>query len=380
MASHGVTRSSYAAQSKDVAARERELKKLTEYHELTAEFQRKRTEKEYTKEALDVTAKVLKINPEFYTVWNYRREILLHTTLLPFSPSPDGVDETAAYGGYEASTAGLLKQELAFLFPLLSSYPKCYWIWNHRLWALHQATRLLSPPFAEKFWRAELDLVGLMLSRDMRNFHGWMYRRFVVANIEQPEKSLVEEEFAYTSGMVRGVGGMTNYSAWHQRSVLIPRLLEERGSGEQERMDFLEDELELLKRAMSTDPDDQSLWFYHRWLVYANALPGDRTAIAPDMPVVTRILLLVDQIEWLKELLESHSSCKYILKALVSYVGLYRTLKQEPIPDEDREDLDEVDENQEQALLKEWLDTLVRLDPMRRGRYMALRKSVLIQE
>lgn len=169
-----------------------------------------------------------------------------------------------------------------------------------------------------------------MLARDMRNFHGWMYRRIVVANIESPAKgehvSLVKDEFEYTSGMVRGVGGMTNYSAWHQRSVLIPRLLEERGSSLQERMDFLEDgrwkrhnsgnrrtdcaaELELLKRAVSTDPDDQSLWFYHRWLVYANTLPGDKTAIAPDMPAVTRILLLVDQIDWLKELLGSHSSC-----------------------------------------------------------------------
>lgn len=87
----------------------------------------------------------------------------------------------------------------------------------------------------------------------MRNFHGWMYRRFVIGNIENPRGgqykpegqgvSLVEQEFAYTIKMVQGVGGMSNYSAWHNRSKLIPRLLKERKYGEQQRMDFLEDGL-----------------------------------------------------------------------------------------------------------------------------------------
>lgn len=90
-----------------------------------------------------------------------------------------------------------------------------------------------------------MDLVGVMLTRDMRNFHGWFYRRIVVANIENPAeggyKSMVKEEFEYTKRMVRGVGGMTNYSAWHQRGALYPRLLAEENKDEQERMDVLED-------------------------------------------------------------------------------------------------------------------------------------------
>lgn len=42
--------------------------------------------------------------------------------------------------------------------------------------------------------------------------------------------------------------------------------------------------------------------------------------------------------------------------------------------DKDREELDEVDETQEQASLEEWLQTLLQIDPMRRGRYIAIRE------
>jgi len=160
---------------------------------------------------------------------------------------------------YDSQVILHLKEELTLLLPLLSSFPKCYWIWNHRRWTLQRATEILPSDKAGVFWQEELGLVGLMLRRDVRNFHGWMYRRFVISSIESPRRenvsgdgvenpstcntSLVEQEFEYTTKMVQGVGGMSNYSAWHNRSKLIPRLLSERKCGRQERMDFLEDGL-----------------------------------------------------------------------------------------------------------------------------------------
>jgi hypothetical protein len=44
----------------------------------------------------------------------------------------------------------LLPDLLGFLIPLLRSFPKCYWIWNYRLWLLDEARRLL--PLPEAFW------------------------------------------------------------------------------------------------------------------------------------------------------------------------------------------------------------------------------------
>jgi geranylgeranyl transferase type-2 subunit alpha len=195
-------------------------------------------------------------------MWNYRRQILLRTRFVTFdppAPPKPSADETTSpeyqqdpalvteslRAAHESRLALLLKEELEFLVPLLTAYPKCYWIWNHRLWTLQQTTLLLSPPKAASFWTNELVLVGMMLTRDMRNYHGWMYRRMVVARIENPVqreyKSMVKDEFEYTMRMIVGVGGMSNYSAWHQRSMLIPRLLEEQGRSEQEKLDFFED-------------------------------------------------------------------------------------------------------------------------------------------
>lgn len=294
-----------------------------------------------------------------------------------------------------------LKEELEFLMPLLMAYPKCYWIWNHRLWTLQQAGTHLKPADAAKFWAKEMGLAGVMLTRDTRNFHGWFYRRIVVANLENSTeggyKSMVKEEFEYTKRMIRGVGGMTNYSAWHQRRALYPRLLAEENKDEQERMDVLEDgrfhcgwklagadeaiELELLQSAITTDPEDQSLWYYHRWLVSAR----DETSIAPKMPRATRMALVEHEIGWLKDLLGEHPECgfirsifrgqgsnpltaRYILKALVLYVQLLQGLRKD-FHDEDEEEEDETDDVAENNQMLGWLESLESLDPMRKGRY-----------
>lgn len=37
----------------------------------------------YTKEALDVSAKLLESNPEYYTAWNYRKLAVQHNLNLP---------------------------------------------------------------------------------------------------------------------------------------------------------------------------------------------------------------------------------------------------------------------------------------------------------
>ncbi|CCX32538.1 hypothetical protein FPQ18DRAFT_272623 [Pyronema domesticum] len=377
MDNHGVSRSDYA-QSRTEEQKEKDRKKLEQYLALVSETNSKRSENDFSISSLELTSKVLKMNPEYYTMWNYRRQILLKTHLLSFDPSAledlDAVVEaTAAHHG---AVIKALKEEQEFTLPLLLVFPKCYWLWNHRLWTLEQASVILSSDYAARFWKKELELVGMMLTRDARNFHGWMYRRILIREVEKLEKgSRAKGELEYTLKVVMGVGGMKNYSAWHQRSVLIPRLLNEENRDGQQRMDALEDELELIQKAITTDPDDQSLWFYHRFLV----LERGEGAIAPKMPRSARLGMMEQQIEELKELLESHPEQRYILKALVLYVPALQALRKEPpSPDDEDEDdeEEEVDEAEENKQILEWLETLQRVDPMRKGRYIDLAKRI----
>lgn len=146
--------------------------------------------------------------------------------------------------GHDA-IVNLISDDLAFLLPLLRKFPKCYWIWNYRLWLLEESTRLLPTAEARKFWQQELALAGKMLSLDSRNFHGWGYRRTVVQALEstelstqEPTKSMAEQEFEYTTRMINS--NLSNFSAWHTRSKLIPRLLNERGADNEARRRFLD--------------------------------------------------------------------------------------------------------------------------------------------
>lgn len=50
-------------------------------------------------------------------------------------------------------------------------------------------------------------------------------------------KSMTEEEFAYTTRMTET--SLSNFSAWHNRTKLIPKLLNERATGHDERKEFL---------------------------------------------------------------------------------------------------------------------------------------------
>ena len=149
------------------------------------------------------------------------------------------------YPNYEA-LANLMSDDLAFLIPLLRKFPKCYWIWDYRLWLLQEATRLLPAPEARDFWQQELALAGKMLNLDSRNFHGWGYRRTVTQALESDAfqskgltTSMTRSEFEYTTKMIKS--NLSNFSAWHSRSKLIIKLLSEADADHGTRLKFLDD-------------------------------------------------------------------------------------------------------------------------------------------
>ncbi|KAE9975627.1 hypothetical protein BLS_002505 [Venturia inaequalis] len=338
---------------------ELERENIREYRSLLDLIAAKIQQKELTHEVLSLTSKLLKKNPEYYTIWNHRRRILLHQ----FTKAPDDEEEETNSVSPGSTISDLIVNDLRFIVPLLVQYPKCYWIWNYRLWLLDQAEKHLEQPSVQQLWQDELGLVGKMLTRDERNFHGWGYRRHVVTQLEKlippGQPSLVEQEFAYSSKMIKAK--LQNFSALHYRSKIIPRLLEERKADGKARRAMLEAELVNMQDAL-IDPFNQSAWFYHQYLISTldpDCPKDDRIVL--DLTLSDRLQYYEQEVERITEITEDFDDCKWVYEALLQYSIDYSKLK---------------GSSSSQEELRGWLDALRRLDPMRSGRWRELETSL----
>jgi geranylgeranyl transferase type-2 subunit alpha len=257
----------------------------------------------------------------------------------------------------------LIEEDLRFLIPLLRQFPKCYWIWNHRSWLLATATKHLPTATSIALWQAELGLVAKMLALDSRNFHGWGYRREVVEALEKLSgKSLAEQEFEYTTKMINT--NLSNFSAWHHRSQVIPRLLRERQADTESRKKMVESELELITNALWTDPYDQSLWFYHQYLM--SALDPSNKQSPPILQPCTnadRTQYLEQEIANIKDMLDGAEDCKYMYQALLDYSRHYL-------------DIEAGNKLVTTAQMRGWLEELRKRDPLRGGRWLDLERKM----
>lgn len=202
----------------------------------------------------------------------------------------------------------LLAAELSFTTAALRQHPKVYWIWNHRRWCLENVP---DGPGSEgqdedpqgwrkANWAKEMFVVEKMLDADARNFHAWSYRRYVLESM--PEKRSPEDEIAYTKRKIES--NFSNFSAWHQRSKVYGAMWE---SEDTQTIKKTKDrEFELVQHALYVDPNDQSGWLYHRWLI-GN---GD------DVQVLER------EVGVIEEILELEPDSKWCLETLVHYKRL----------------------------------------------------------
>jgi len=190
-------------------------------------------------------------------------------------------------------------------------------------------------------WSRELFIAEKMLEVDSRNFHAWDYRRYIFASY--PDLRTPQDELAYTKRKIEA--NFSNFSAWHQRSKVYTALWAHGVSPEEQRK-VKDEEFELVRQAMYTDPADQSAWLYHRWLI------GN----GEDLPVLNR------EIASIEELLSVEPDSKWCLDTLVHYKRLLLAHS-------------EVDPAQRSAITKEcngMLEELQRIDPKRKFRYQEL--------
>ncbi|KAE9615203.1 putative protein geranylgeranyltransferase type II [Lupinus albus] len=193
----------------------------------------------YTKEALDLNAKLVENNPEWHTAWNYRKVAVQNF----LSPSEIDLDYVKS----------IIDEELRVVESALRNNFKSYGAWHHRKWVLSKGHSSIDN---------ELRLLDAFQKLDGRNFHAWNYRRFVTALMKRSD----EDEMKYTKELIDD--NFSNYSAWHNVDyILLSNLLKRKADGYFPKENVLEEEYELVQNALFTDPDDQSGWFYHLWLI-----------------------------------------------------------------------------------------------------------------
>lgn len=224
-----------APKPEDLAASAAKAEKL---RILQSQFLLNHHQKIYTKEALELSSKLLEINPECYTAWNYRKLAVQHS-LLESNLDPDSVNS-------------ILDQELRVVENALRQNFKSYGAWYHRKWVLNKG---------HSSTENELRLLDKLQNVDPRNFHAWNYRRFVAALLNRSD----EDELNHTQDFIDK--NFSNYSAWHNRSVLVSNLMKKKVQAFSRKDEVLIREYELVREAVFTDEDDQSGWFYHRWLL-----------------------------------------------------------------------------------------------------------------
>ncbi|KAI0425160.1 hypothetical protein F5Y09DRAFT_322434 [Xylaria sp. FL1042] len=406
MDNHGIARVSRTARTEE--QRQQDLDKIEKYRQLDDAIREKTSRSAYDDPALfPLTTKLLRLNPEYYTIWNVRRRCLTSGLLSrpsagssPSRASPstspsattnpssaicsssssaatprDPASPTTGKSGTTADTttntdadadAEVLKSELTFIIPLLLEFPKCYWIWKYRKWLLEQAILRLPRPAASGVWEAELALASKMLAKDRRNFHAWGYRRYLVARLESADllgRSLAEDEFAYTTKMIRN--DLSNFSAWHNRSRLMFRVLDERRADDEARTAFLDTELNLVQEALNVGPEDQSLWYYHRYLISQVIGSHGSSTITPNLTAEQKISYLEREVEFIKDLLEDFSSIKWPYEALLEYTLALRNLQSSAKGEEGQGE----DPNF-------WLGKLRKLDSMQTGRWNDVERDI----
>ncbi|KAK4689025.1 geranylgeranyl transferase type-2 subunit alpha, partial [Tremellales sp. Uapishka_1] len=344
---HGVKRSRIAPEAAE-AKRLKELSKIDLYTLLQDDVLSRKRAKEYTHEALKRTTEMLDLNPEFYTIWNYRRQILLHG-LFPSTYVQARVARASAYVSLRPPTEimTLLSSDLRLTMAYLKVHPKVYWIWNHRKWCLEnvplgpgEAGTAEGDGWRNECWKVELMVVEKMLDADSRNFHAWDYRRYILASLPPsflPART-PRDELAYTTKKIES--NFSNFSAWHCRTKILGGLweslsaaevLHQKDQGESSRAmagrrSYWSAEFELVTQALWTDPADLSGWLYHRWLVGTGASSTFALVNADEETLEPKEDLLRRELQSIQDLHKAEPDSKWCLNAVSHYTLLLSRL------------------------------------------------------
>jgi geranylgeranyl transferase type-2 subunit alpha len=253
---HGVKKSDVKELTEEEKAKnELQLKKLKAIQDQILKIKAKNT---YDQKSMDFLLKSSILMPDYPTLWTIRK--ILMEKYLPTLKD----DEAMEY----------LQKEIKSILPIMMKNPKSYLLWYHRIWCLVKCIEIEIKKGTELEKSVLIDEIGLcnkFFLKDDRNFHCWNYRVKILSLIsiyyQNTFQKFVEDELKFTIEKV--TMNFSNFSAWLYRSKLIPIYFVQHNIkwNTKEALDFFKNDLELIKKAVYTDPKDQSPWNYLSWII-----------------------------------------------------------------------------------------------------------------
>ncbi|ANQ09462.1 Protein prenyltransferase alpha subunit [Plasmodium coatneyi] len=274
-----------ASSSKDDKAK---LEKVKELIPLVNHLIKKKNEKIYDKEYIEKTSLILRRCPNVQTLWNFRKEYFesLVNTSAPVGEVGKG-DEEADCPKHlpHEELKTLMKNENTMVEEIMVKFNKCNDLWFHKLWIIKFGLKNDLMDFSDLM--NELEYCKRNFNKDDRNFHCWNYRSYIIACVHiymkwakngkahigeaQSGKSSTDESDSSSAQLANQFDvhksnyelsktlierNFSNFSAWFLKYTIRESLI------------CTENELDLIKNAIFTDPFDQSMWEFYRWFLF----------------------------------------------------------------------------------------------------------------
>ena len=181
------------------------------------------------------------------------------------------------------------------------------------------------------------------------------------------------KEFDFSSEKIDE--NFSNYSAFHHRSVYIQRL-------EKSSRDVVESEFSIIENAIYTEPDDQSSWWYHQflltWISQREQNSGEENPPTTNWRSWFQSIL-DQQIKVMEGLLEIEATSKWAMSSLSMMIELLLNL----LCGEHSIDESEYNTQSTVHILNErrnnLLTNLCEIDPFHTNRYKFLRRRKYIR-
>lgn len=118
----------------------------------------------------------------------------------------------------------------------------------------------------------------------------------------------------------------------------------------------------MIQEALYTDSHDQSLWFYHQYLMCTFDLALAGQSMAPRLLPEERSQYIESEMEKLIGMLEGDDGSKWIYQSLIQLMLLFKKCTGRLAPQAES--------------MGDWMASLKRLDPVRKGRWEDLESGL----